>query len=71
MRRLVERGAIVAPDEELVTVTETGTRRQSYRQTRARTHQLAHALSKAGVQVGDRVATFMWNGPRHLLILIV
>ena len=28
--------------------------------------QLAHALADAGVKVGDRVATFMWNGARHL-----
>jgi fatty-acyl-CoA synthase len=66
MHKLVERGAIVAPDEEIVTATETGTRRQTYRETRARSHQLAHALADAGIGVGDRVGTFMWNGSRHL-----
>lgn len=67
MSRLLDRGARVAPDEELVTATKSGTpRRQTYRATRDRTHQLAHALTKAGVQIGDRVATFMWNGSRHL-----
>jgi acyl-CoA synthetase (AMP-forming)/AMP-acid ligase II len=66
MRQLVERGALVAPDEEIVTATESGTRRQTYRQTRERAHQLAHALAGAGIKVGDRVATFMWNGSRHL-----
>lgn len=66
MSRLLDRGAIVAPDEEIVTLTETGCRRQTYRQTRDRAHQLAHALADTGITVGDRVATFMWNGSRHL-----
>jgi fatty-acyl-CoA synthase len=59
-------GAKVAPNEEIVTATETGVRRQTYKETRDRAHQLAHALADAGVQVGDRVGTFMWNGSRHL-----
>ena len=66
MHRLLDRGAKVAPNEEIVTATETGVRRQTYRQTRDRAHQLAHALAGAGIEVGDRVATFMWNGSRHL-----
>ncbi|MCZ6869588.1 MAG: long-chain fatty acid--CoA ligase, partial [Gammaproteobacteria bacterium] len=66
MHRLVERGAVVAPDEEVVTATETGVRRQTYKQIRDRSHQLAHALKAAGIEVGDRVGTFMWNGSRHL-----
>jgi fatty-acyl-CoA synthase len=66
MHRLLDRGAQVAPNEEIVTATETGVRRQTYRQTRDRAHQLAHALAGAGIEVGDRVATFMWNGSRHL-----
>ena len=66
MSRLIDRGARVAPEAEIVTATATGTRRQSYRQTRERAHQLAHALHDAGIGVGDRVGTFMWNGSRHL-----
>ena len=66
MHRLLDRGAKVAPNEEIVTMTETGTRRQTYLQTRNRAHQLAHALRDAGIEVGDRVGTFMWNGSRHL-----
>ncbi len=66
MHTILDRGAKVAPNEEIVTATETGVRRQTYRQTRDRAHQLAHALAKAGIQVGDRVGTFMWNGSRHL-----
>lgn len=66
MSKILDRGAKVAPGEEIVTATDTGARRQSYRESRDRAHQLAHALAEAGVQVGDRVGTFMWNGSRHL-----
>lgn len=66
MSNILDRGAKVAPNEEIVTATEDGVRRQTYRETRDRAHQLAHALRQAGIGVGDRVGTFMWNGSRHL-----
>ncbi|MGD8832143.1 MAG: long-chain fatty acid--CoA ligase [Pseudomonadales bacterium] len=66
MSNILDRGAKVAPDEEIVTATENGVRRQTYRETRDRAHQLAHALKDAGVTIGDRVGSFMWNGSRHL-----
>ena len=66
MSRLIDRGATVSPGTEVVTATAEGTHRQTMRETRERAHQLAHALKDAGVQVGDRVGTFMWNGARHL-----
>ena len=66
MSRIVDRGATMAPGEEIVTAAATGTRRQTLVETRNRAHQLAHALHDAGIRPGDRVATFMWNGSRHL-----
>ncbi len=66
MHTILDRGAKVAPNEEIVTATENGVRRQTYKETRDRAHQLAHALAEAGIGVGDRVGTFMWNGSRHL-----
>ncbi len=66
MSNILDRGAKVAPREEIVTATEGGVRRQTYREIRDRAHQLAHALADAGVGIGDRVGTFMWNGSRHL-----
>ena len=66
MHSLLDRGARVAPGEEIVTATADGTRRQTLAETRDRANQLAHALTDAGVGVGDRVATFMWNSSRHL-----
>jgi len=66
MSRLMDRGATIQPEVEVVTATADGVRRQTMRETRDRAHQLAHALAAAGVEVGDRVGTFMWNGARHL-----
>ncbi len=66
MHRLLDRGARVAPNEEVVTATASGTRRQTLEATRKRACQLAHALAGVGIEVGDRVGTFMWNGSRHL-----
>ena len=66
MSRLVDRGAQVAPDVEIVTATESGSRRQSLADTRDRAHQLAHALHDHGIRPGDCIGTFMWNGSRHL-----
>ena len=66
MSNILDRGAKVAPNEEIVTATEDGVRRQTYLETRDRAHQLANALREAGIGVGDRVGTFMWNGSRHL-----
>ena len=66
LSRIVNRGAIVSPDEEIVTLTGSGTHRQDYKTTWERASQLAGALQAHGVQVGDRVASFMWNNWRHL-----
>lgn len=66
MHSLLDRGARVAPGEEVVTATADGARRQTLAATRDRANQLAHALADAGIGVGDRVGTFMWNSSRHL-----
>ena len=68
MSKILDRGAQVAPNEEIVTATESGARRQTYKQTRDRAHQLAHALAAAGIQVGDRVGTFMSVSYTHLTL---
>lgn len=66
MHQLMDRGAALQPDVEVVTATTDGVRRQTLAETRDRAHQLAHALNDAGIKHGDRVGTFMWNGSRHL-----
>lgn len=40
--------------------------RYTYRDCHTRSRQLANALIKLGVKMGDRVATMAWNGYRHL-----
>ncbi len=66
MSTLLENGARVAPKNEIVSATGSGTKRLSYSEVRGRAHQLAHALKAVGVQQGDRVGTFLWNDHRHL-----
>ncbi len=66
LSRLLDRGAQLSPDEEVVTALAEGVHRQTLAQSRDRAHQLAHALADAGVGVGDVVGTFMWNNHRHL-----
>jgi acyl-CoA synthetase (AMP-forming)/AMP-acid ligase II len=63
--RLLERGARLAPGEELVTAFPGRLHRQTYAELRRRANQLAHALAGLGVGVGDRVGTLMWNNHRH------
>ena len=64
--RLLDRGAWIAPDTEVVTLTSNGTHRQTYADTAERAAALANGLKDLRVGLGDRVATFMWNGWRHL-----
>lgn len=52
--------------KEVVTLTEQGKHRYTYADWGKRVQQLAHALHQAGVQEGDRIATFGWNSYRHL-----
>jgi 3-(methylthio)propionyl---CoA ligase len=40
--------------------------RYTYHDCHRRARQLANALEKLGVKMGDRVATLAWNGYRHL-----
>ena len=64
--RLLDRGAWIAPDTEIVTLTANGKHRQTYADTAERAAALANGLADFGIELGDRVATFMWNGWRHL-----
>jgi fatty-acyl-CoA synthase len=66
MSRILGRGAQLDPNEEIVTLLENGTHRQTLRTTWDRASQLAGALKEYGIEVGDRVASFMWNNYRHL-----
>lgn len=66
LSRLMERGPLLCPEEQIVTRTDDGLHRYTYADLRRRSHQLAHALASRGVRIGDRVASFLWNNHRHL-----
>ncbi len=66
LSRILGRGAVLDPKVEIVTAQAEGTHRQTLGQTWTRANQVAHALNKHGIKVGDRVASFMWNNYRHL-----
>ena len=67
LSRILGRGAVLDPEVEVVTAQAGGTtHRQTLGQTWDRANQVAHALKNNGIEVGDRVASFMWNNYRHL-----
>ncbi|MGZ5858182.1 MAG: AMP-binding protein, partial [Burkholderiaceae bacterium] len=54
-------------DHEIVSRRVEGDiHRYTYRDCHKRAKQLANALAKLGVKMGDRVASLAWNGYRHL-----
>ena len=66
LQHAYERAVSIFPRKEIVTQTDSGLHRYTYREWGKRTAQLAHALTKAGVKEGERIATFGWNTYRHL-----
>ncbi len=66
LSRLMDRGPLLSPHEEIVTRTASGLHRQDYATLRRRACQVANALSAAGVETGDRIGSFLWNNHRHL-----
>src|SRR5690625_4911875 len=63
---LVERAEKLFPKKEIISRTHAGIMRYTYGDMVKRTRALASALTKLGVQKGDRVGTFAWNHHRHL-----
>lgn len=63
---LLERAEKFFSKKTVVSRTQRGIQRFTYKQIGERTRQLAHALEKLGVQKGDRVGTLAWNHHRHL-----
>ena len=63
---LLNRGCALQPDNLLVERTSAGYSTISLLESSKRANALAHALSRAGIKRGDRVATFSYNTNRHM-----
>ena len=63
---IMRHGTTAYAGAEVVTLTTTGIRRQTYGTTAARAAKLANALRSLGVDGDQRVATLMWNNAEHL-----
>jgi acyl-CoA synthetase (AMP-forming)/AMP-acid ligase II len=64
---LIEHACHNHPGREIVSRTSEGPlQRSSYGTIGRRARQMANALTRLGVQPGERVATLAWNGYRHM-----
>src|ERR1019366_3547248 len=63
---IMRHGEFVYADKRVFTVTANGVDEATFYQISKRAEQLAAALTKLGVQSGDRVGTFMWNNQAHM-----
>lgn len=67
LNHLIERASQLFPDVEIVSLApDKSAVRHTYRQLYQRSKALACALTSAGLEPGDRVATMMWNHHAHL-----
>ncbi len=63
---IVRYGQQVHGDSTVITVEAGGHRSASFAEVAVRAEKLAAALTRLGVQPGDRVGTFSWNNQGHL-----
>ena len=70
LQMVLQRMRTVNGDSEVVTLTDDGPVRASYREVGERADRLAAALTRLGVKPEDRVATFMWNSQQHLEVYL-
>ncbi len=63
---LFQHGRRIHAESKVITWTEDGPVTASFAEVGDRADQLAAALTKLGVQAGDRVGTFCWNNQHHL-----
>lgn len=63
---MLERAERFFPHKQVVSRTQGGIHRLTYREIGTRTRRLCSALHQLGVGTGDRVGTLAWNHHRHL-----
>ncbi len=66
MPQMIERAEKFFPKKEVVSRTDGGITRLTYKEIAERTRRLAGSLEKLGVRRGDKVGTLAWNHHRHL-----
>jgi acyl-CoA synthetase (AMP-forming)/AMP-acid ligase II len=66
IRSILEHAARNHPHKGIVSRDGAGFVRVSYADFAKRVAKLAHALRQLGVRPGDRVASYAWNGHRHM-----
>src|SRR5256714_4270362 len=66
LHHIRRRMGCVSPGAQVTTLTPSGSvRRSTFGEVSGRIDRLARALSRLGVEQGDRVGTFAWNNQRH------
>jgi len=63
---IMRHGTTAFRDQEVLTNTGDGVRRETYGEVARRAARLANALRRLGIDGDQRVATFMWNNAEHL-----
>src|SRR5580693_3151190 len=63
---ILRHGQQVHGDSTVVTIEAGGYRSATFTEVAERAEKLAAALTRLGVQPGDRVGTFCWNNQGHL-----
>jgi fatty-acyl-CoA synthase len=66
IRDILRHGRQVHGDSSVITVEEGGSRRSTFNEVTIRAEKLAAALTRLGIEQGDRVGTFCWNNQGHL-----
>ena len=65
--RILEHAATIHGNQEVVTRSVEGPIvRTTYKHIHERALKVSQALDKAGIKIGDRIATIAWNTARHL-----
>lgn len=66
IQTIFHRSQDLFPNKRVYTKTPAGFQIATYQEVGDRVVRLAEALTRLGVNAGDRVATFAWNSQRHL-----